>query len=178
MKYVALLRGINVGGHHKVPMADLKKCIAENGFSDISTLLNSGNVVFSSTDKHDCEELREHFESFLESRFGFSIPVFIIPGHEIESLTMENPFATVNITPDTRNYVTFFRTIINPLPKLPWTSEDGALRFLNRRENILISSLDISVTGTPEAMKVLVFHFSKDNTTRNWNTIEKLSKLL
>ena len=45
-QYVALLRGINVGGHHKVPMADLKKLLANLGFTNITTLLNSGNVIY------------------------------------------------------------------------------------------------------------------------------------
>ncbi len=178
MKYAALLRGINVGGHHKVPMADLRKCIADQGFDEVNTLLNSGNVVFNSPMEHDTDELRLQFESFLEDKFGFSIPVFMISAAELFMIMEQDPFAGIKITPDTRNYVTFFRTIKNPLPALPWKSDDGALRILNLGERILISSLDISITKTPDAMKVLDFHFGKDNTTRNWNTIEKIMNLM
>jgi len=45
-KYVAFLRGINVGGHHKVPMADLRKELEKLGFENVMTLLNSGNIIF------------------------------------------------------------------------------------------------------------------------------------
>ena len=46
-KYVAFLRGINVGGHHKVPMSELKELLESEGMSNISTLLNSGNAIFT-----------------------------------------------------------------------------------------------------------------------------------
>ena len=48
MKYVALLRGVNAGGNRKVPMAELRETFADMDFSDISTYINSGNVIFSS----------------------------------------------------------------------------------------------------------------------------------
>ena len=47
-QYVAFLRGINVGGHHKIPMAELRNVMEEMGFSEVVTLLNSGNVIFDS----------------------------------------------------------------------------------------------------------------------------------
>ena len=55
-KYVALLRGINVGGHHKVPMAELRKELENLGFTNIVTILNSGNVIFE-TSKMGIDEM-------------------------------------------------------------------------------------------------------------------------
>ena len=51
-RYVAFLRGINVGGHHKVPMAELRLIMEELGFEKVITLLNSGNIIFDATTKY------------------------------------------------------------------------------------------------------------------------------
>ena len=77
-RYVALLRGINVGGKNKIPMAELKKGFEELGFEEVKTYLNSGNVIFSS-DKEDVEKLKKQIETMINEQFGFEIPVFVIP---------------------------------------------------------------------------------------------------
>ena len=62
MKYVALLRGVNAGGNRKVPMAELRETFADMDFSDVSTYINSGNVIFSSQSKPSTEAIREKLE--------------------------------------------------------------------------------------------------------------------
>jgi len=76
MKYVAFLRGINVSGHHKVPMAELRKELTKLGFTNVITLLNSGNVIFESS-SDDAELLEKTIAEHLEKVFGFQIPVLI-----------------------------------------------------------------------------------------------------
>src|SRR5690606_41284548 len=79
--YVTLLRGINVGGHHKVPMAILRKEMEALGFSKVITLLNSGNVIFEVNDS-PITRMEEVVAKHLKQVFGFVIPVWIIKGSD------------------------------------------------------------------------------------------------
>jgi uncharacterized protein (DUF1697 family) len=83
MKYIALLRGINVGGNNKVSMAELKACFEAVGHSNVLTYINSGNVVFESniTDK---VELVRRCESAIENQFGFKIVCAVLTAQELE----------------------------------------------------------------------------------------------
>jgi uncharacterized protein (DUF1697 family) len=72
MKYVALLRGINVGGNNKVSMADLKEALSEAGLTNVRTYINSGNVLFESQIKDEAK-LAEVCEKAIEKKFGFPV---------------------------------------------------------------------------------------------------------
>ncbi|WP_086348132.1 DUF1697 domain-containing protein [Candidatus Enterococcus clewellii] len=86
-KYVALLRGINVGGKNKVAMPILKRAFEENGFSDVVTYINSGNVAFSS-ESHAIDELITICEAIMTDTFMLDIPVAVVPIDDLtETLT-------------------------------------------------------------------------------------------
>lgn len=76
-RHIALLRGINVSGKNRIPMAALRQGFEQLGFTEIKTYLNSGNVIFSSTET-DIETLTVHIETMIHRQFGFDIPVFVI----------------------------------------------------------------------------------------------------
>ena len=88
MRYIALLRGINVGGNSKVEMIRLKKCFEKLGFTDVKTYINSGNVVFSS-EKTDALKLAAQTERYLEGEFGFNIPTLIVNEGAIRKIVNE-----------------------------------------------------------------------------------------
>ena len=88
--YIAFLRGINVGGKSKVPMPELKKLFEENGFTDVITYINSGNVIFSS-DKDDEEGIKKDCEIMLADHFHFSIPVTIVSAVELAAAAANAP---------------------------------------------------------------------------------------
>ena len=75
---IALLRGIIISGTNKVPMAKLRKCFESLGVMEVKTCLNSGNVIFSSTDGN-VTALTDRAEYMMQSEFGLDIPVFILP---------------------------------------------------------------------------------------------------
>lgn len=77
MQYVALLRGINVGGKNKVSMKDLKTCFNKAGFPDAITYINSGNVIFTSEEK-DTIKLAEKCKEIIHQEFGFPISLALI----------------------------------------------------------------------------------------------------
>jgi uncharacterized protein (DUF1697 family) len=77
LKYIALLRGVNVGGKNKVPKDDLKSCFMDAGFQNIVTYINSGNVIFDS-EEHSIPSLIKQCSELLERTFGFPISLAII----------------------------------------------------------------------------------------------------
>lgn len=89
-KYVALLRGINISGKNKVPMAELKKVFEELGFTEVKTYLNSGNVIFSS-EKNNIGSLTGQIETMIKNQFGLDIPVFVTSKEDLEDILHHAP---------------------------------------------------------------------------------------
>jgi uncharacterized protein (DUF1697 family) len=177
-QYFIFLRGINVGGHKKVPMAQLKTCLEENGFQDVKTVLNSGNVSVVST-FNSTEEIEAQLTQLLETTFGFPIPVIARKASSIKALMETNPFAETTLTKDTRRYISFLKA-----PKkhssleIPYTTDDDSFTILSFTGSEVVSILDVSKIKSTDAMIILEKHFGKNITTRNWNTLEKMEKWL
>lgn len=89
--YVALLRGINVGGHRKVPMADLRALAVDLGLESVSTYIASGNLLFRSSQTAD--ELTGVLHAAMETRFGFTVDVVVVGARDLGDALRGNPFA-------------------------------------------------------------------------------------
>lgn len=173
VKYIAFLRGVNVGGHHKVPMAELKKALADIGCSNVITLLNSGNVIFDLPQDSE-QNIEKRISAHLEQTFGFSIPVLIRTAKTIEQQFKEAPFEGIEVHKDIRLYISFLKEEKQLGLTLPWSSDDNSFRILSEDDRSIISILDLSISGTPKAMEFLEKSYGKDITTRNWKTIERI----
>jgi len=88
-KYIALLRGINVGGNNIIKMADLKVAFEQQGFQNVITYINSGNVLFDS--ELDETVAKSYCERLIESDFGLKIPVGIISASELRDALTHAP---------------------------------------------------------------------------------------
>lgn len=172
-RYVTFLRGINVGGHHKLPMAELKLVFNDLGFQNTTTLLNSGNAIFDAPNTN-IKKLEDQIGAALEHKFGFPVPTIVRTASFIQALGDLNPFETITVTKDIRLYVSFLQEDTNPEITLPWSSVDQAYQILSKIEQTIISVLDVSITNTPKAMEALEKFYGKGITTRNWNTITKI----
>lgn len=95
MKYVALLRGINVGGNHRVPKSEFQSVLEGLGFRDVVIYINSGNAIFTS----DAEPKAVEVQAALEVHFGFNIPTLILPGEKIEAIAAAIPTNWTNDPP-------------------------------------------------------------------------------
>jgi len=93
-RYIAILRGINVGGKHKISMTELKKVLEKTGIEHIQTYIQSGNVIFSS-DESDPAVLTEQISSVIKDHWGFEVPVIILSKREIDEIILTNPFADI-----------------------------------------------------------------------------------
>lgn len=82
IKYIALLRGINVGGKNKVSMKELKKIMEENGFHDVVTYINSGNIIFSS-ENSDIEFLKRGIEALISQSLNLELSLMVISAGEL-----------------------------------------------------------------------------------------------
>lgn len=90
MKYIALLRGINVGGNNKVPMAELKACFEQAGFQNVVTYINSGNVIFES-DELSFTKLVEICETAIDEHFGFRVVCSVISAQALREAVQHTP---------------------------------------------------------------------------------------
>ena len=176
-KYVAFLRGINVGGRHKVPMATLREVMADLGFTDITTLLNSGNVIFDAGE-NNITKLDKTISASLENSFGFPIPVMLVKADDIVRTIKLDPFKKIKITDKTRLYVSFLKNKPAIGLTFPWISKDKSFQILAVKEKVIFSVLDLAIANTPKGMESLEQLFGKEITTRNWNTIVKIAGIV
>ncbi|HXV92746.1 MAG TPA: DUF1697 domain-containing protein [Pseudonocardia sp.] len=135
-RYVALLRGINVGGRSTIPMAELRALFADLGFGDARTYLQSGNVVFGPAHP-DADEIGAEVEKAVAGRFGTDVRVLLRTADELDEVASANPFLDRQDDP-TKLHVTFlagepteFTVPAGPLP-VP-AGESGEL-WLRGRE--------------------------------------------
>ena len=176
-RYVAFMRGINVSGHHKIPMAELRQEMAKIGCENIVTILNSGNVIFDSRKAH-LSRLEEEIAAHLEKVFGFSVPTILRKQTSILQLISKDPFRDIVVTNDIRLYVSLLWKDVEADLTLPWISEDGSSKIIDKLDNNILSVLDISVSNTPKGMGIIESFYGKAITTRSWNTIKRIGKKL
>lgn len=174
--YVAFLRGINVGGHHKVPMMDLKCLLEKNNYKNVTTLLNSGNIIFDG-DEASAEEIQQQLSCMLEEEFGFSIPTLVKSKSEIVTILEQNPFQAISLNKDLKLYVSF---VFDPLQKQENLKnlETESFKIIETTSNEIYSVLNTTKGKTTKAMENMDRHFNKSLTTRNWNTVVRIGKKL
>ena len=86
-RYIALLRGVNVGGKNKISMAELKQGFEALGFTEVRTHLNSGNVIFSGEEG----ELAARIQAMIRERFGLDVPVLVVARDWLEDVLRDAP---------------------------------------------------------------------------------------
>lgn len=175
-RYVALLRGINVGGNNIIKMTDLKACFEEMGFQNVSTYIQSGNVLFSS-DKTDNEVLSEKIEQALSSTFNYKSKVVLIPKTNLAKVVNEAPpgFGT---EPDQYRYdVLFLKPPLTPSVALEKLSLREGVDQVWTGEGVLYFSRLIAKAGQSYLNKLVGLSVYKQMTVRNWNTTGKLLEL-
>ncbi|MBI3125094.1 MAG: DUF1697 domain-containing protein [Ignavibacteriales bacterium] len=175
-RYAAFLRGINIGGHKKVPMADLKKMLEKIGFSNVQTILASGNVVFDSAEKN-LAAIKETIEKKINEVFGFQVKTIIHSMNELKSLVSSDPFKGIEVTKETRLYVTFLSHKPKSTFKAPYQTPDKLFQILKATDYALFGVLSVKDAHSVDAMNFIDKEFGKEVTTRNWNTIVKVAAL-
>ncbi|MEO8446666.1 MAG: DUF1697 domain-containing protein [bacterium] len=173
--YAAFLRGINVGGNKLIKMDDLKKAFEKAGLKKVVTVLASGNVLFESG--KSAEALTDLIEDHLSKTFKKEISVVVRSIDELKAIAATDPFGKINVTPQTRLYVTFFYEKPKTIFKMPYSSPDENFKIISQTDKELCSVLTvIPEKNTTDLMIVIDKEFGKKVTTRNWNTICRILK--
>ena len=176
MRYVALLRGINVGGKSTIRMADLKECVEELGYDDVSTFIASGNVLFGAAERN-AAKLEPAIESALERRFRLPIAVIVRSRAEVGRIVKAIPAGWIG-DDSLRVNVAFLRRTVDgqKLARELEPREDvdelvatkPALIWATRRDALTRSGMQKLIGGAAY----------RDMTIRNLNTTLKLRELL
>ncbi len=169
--WVALLRGINVGGGNKVPMAELRTLCAGLGWRDVKSYIASGNLVFSADDT--AHDLADNLRAAMSEQMGVDVPVLVLPAETVSRALSECPFA-----PERGNLCHVF--FLWNTPVVDWDAYaahripseelrvEGQVAWLHTPEGFgrskLAEKLPKVITGT-------------EMTARNLNTIRKLVEM-
>lgn len=175
-KYVALLRGINVGGNSIIRMADLKTCLEEAGLHDVATYIQSGNVLFSSPLEQ--ASLVSLIEIAIRDRFGFEVPVAVFSRERwreiIEAAPKEwgsNPAWKHNLL-----------ILLEPYDMGEIIKQIGVLKpgieTLVPGDGVLYQAMSLKLFGKTTTGKLAASPVYKRMTVRNYNTSRKLLELL
>ena len=170
--YIVLLRGINVGGHKKVPMAELRKLLGKVGFSDVKTYIQSGNVVLKSDkNKNEVENL---ITKTIVDGFGFEVSVLVKTVAEIQSIFNTCPFE------QSKKENSYF-TILHSVPDIKLVK--AAEQFEYPNEEFVITDVCVylySSVGYGRAKCNNNFFENKlkiSTTSRNYRTMRKLLEM-
>jgi len=175
MRYVALLRGINVGGSNQMKMDDLKAVFSQLGFENVKSYINSGNLAFD-TKKTPENKLMDRIESAVESKFGRRVHIMVREQKDIERVIKNNPFDG-QYENHKHMHVLFLK---EPMPAekeefLQASALTGEQYAVRGREiyNLLPNGVagSLLTKGFFERKPVVAY------TGRNWRTVEKLLEL-
>lgn len=177
--YIALLRGINVGGKNKIKMADLRELLERIGLEKVQTYIQSGNILFESDEAEAA--LRERIEQEIETRFGLSITVILRTSDELKQIVESCPFSDEQIAEAEATsegeclYVSML--LAEPLAERVGKLEafdfkDDQYRIVGRDVFLLFRQ---SIRNSKLAVQVEKLGVTA--TTRNWKTISKLVAL-
>ncbi|RKR15147.1 uncharacterized protein (DUF1697 family) [Maribacter vaceletii] len=89
--YIALLRGINVSGKKKIIMANLRLLLEKNGFNNVQTYIQSGNIVFNTSEENK-SKLEDRIAEIIKKTYDFEVPVVVKTGEEIQYILTNNPY--------------------------------------------------------------------------------------
>ena len=172
MRYVGLLRGINLGPNRRIPMSRLREVLGERGYGEVRTFIASGNLVLDSALTED--ELALDLAKAIEEEFGLDVPVVVRTGTELAAVLAEDPFGDV-VTDPSRYSVTFLpeppaKAKIRELP----SAEGGEYRVIGRELYLwLPEGMAVSPLGKWPWDRLL----GVAGTNRNWNTVTKLADM-
>jgi len=176
MKYAALLRGINVGGNSMVKMSELKECFEKNGFENVATYINSGNVIFDS-EKTDPKSLTKEIEEILSKRFGFDLRI-VLRNHSQIQKVIESVPGDWNTRTDLRYYIAFIKEPVTVDVAFAEVEPREGVDFIEKGPGVIYMAtlwIDAAKSGITKLIGKKIY---KEMTIRNYNTTKKILSLM
>jgi uncharacterized protein (DUF1697 family) len=175
--HISMLRGINVGGHRKVDMKELKALYEAMGFKKVSTYIQSGNVIFQTGKKSTAQQVAEKIEEGIFKKYQFEVSVIIRKMEELEKSILNNPFIGKRGIDIQKLHLTF-------LDKEPSLADWDQIKGLDRLPDqfmLVGKEIYLYCPGGYGITKLTNGFFENKlkvkATTRNWNTVNQLLQL-
>ncbi|MBT8272345.1 MAG: DUF1697 domain-containing protein [Bacteroidia bacterium] len=171
--FIALLRGINVGGHKKVPMADLRSLIEKLGLKNVRTYIQTGNIFFETVES-DRVKLTLLIENGIKDHFRFEVPVIIKTSKEIDAIIKACPF------PEAKKMKSYF-SIFSKKPDKQLIEESNKISYPGEEFVITPYAVYFFCAAGYGRVKFNMNYFERKlkvaSTTRNYKTMMKLLSL-
>ena len=176
-KYVALLRGINVGGKNLIKMTDLKACFEALGLEDVSTYIQSGNVLFSA-DRSEQARLTIQIEEALSKTFNYKSRVVLRSHNQMKEIVARAPKSFGNDPATYRYDVIFLKAPLTAVEAMKTVTAKEGVDQAFAGQGVLYFSRLISKASQSHLTRIIGMPVYQDMTIRNWNTTTKLLSLM
>lgn len=175
--YIALLRGINVGGNNIIKMVDLKSCFQSMGFTEVTTYIQSGNVIFKSSEE-DKNILIEKIEQTLSGKFQYRSKIVLIT-HPFLKNVLENAPKDFGTSPDLYRYDVFFiKESLSAKKVMESVQIREGVDQAHQDNGVIYFTRLISKAGQSYLNQLIKIKIYKEITVRNYNTTSKLLALI
>jgi uncharacterized protein (DUF1697 family) len=174
--YIALLRGINVGGKRRILMQDLKELLITLGFENVQTYIQSGNVVFESNE-NDKALLAKQIQTSISDKYAFKVPTIVIEASNYQKIIKTNPFVQKQ-TDLTKLYLIFLeekpkKEAVEMLNELDFALD----KYIIKNKVIYIQYAD-KISNSKINTTIIERKLNVVATARNWRTSLKLLSLI
>jgi uncharacterized protein (DUF1697 family) len=176
-KYVAFLRGINVGGNKLIKMEVLRALFESLGFTNVTTYIQSGNVIFDARGKK-LTALQSKIEQELEDSLGHEISVALMSFSDLTAIVKQDPFASVEVNEDVMLFVTFLSAQPVSIPKLPLAVPKENFEVIGLQDRAVFIVARRKSDGRAAFPNAFIEkQFGVSGTTRNWSVVKKISSI-
>jgi uncharacterized protein (DUF1697 family) len=175
-QYVALLRGINVGGNNLIPMAKLKACFVESGFENVSTYIASGNVLFEASEP--AAKLERRIEQILTATFSYQSSVVLRSKKQMKDVVARAPKGFGSEPAKYRYDVLFLKSTLTPRIAMKSVLMKEGVDAAYTGPGVLYFSRLVAKATQSRLSKIASSPIYKSLTIRNWNTTTKLVALM
>lgn len=176
LMYVALLRGINVGGHNMLPMKELRDIALQLGCEKVQTYIQSGNLIFTA-DEARASELSNRLTARIADQFNLNVPVVLRSRADLQSILTSNPYVAAGMPAESLHAMFLAAT-----PEPERVSLLDANRFLPQTYRLEGREIYLYLPHGVATSKLTNTYFdrtlSTTSTLRNWRTVRMLYELM
>lgn len=177
VQYLALLRGINVGGNNIIKMTELKSAFERMGFANVTTYIQSGNVLFTSTNQN-LDTLTRTIETTLTKEFRYKSKVVLVSHVELSKIVEKAPLKFGSDKERYRYDILFLKRPLTAQEALKEMSIKEGVDEVHAGKNVLYFRRLISKAMQSKLSRLVMMPVYKNMTIRNWNTTTKLCTMM